>query len=95
MSVDFIDGKGDCHDKSSVREGETFKEKEYAFRRSTFNVEKERLASPEMNEDDIEAQKKREHQSEEERRSSLIEDDLIGDNVVACVLCKKRKWSCR
>ena len=44
------------------------------MRRSIFNVEKERLASPKVDKDDIEAQnKKREHQSEEKRLLSLIE----------------------
>ena len=35
-----------------------------------------------------------EHQSEERKRSPLIEDDLIDDDMVTCELCKKRRKSC-
>ena len=69
MSANFVDEKGDhdIYNKSNVGDG-TFKEKEFVTKRNSFNVDKERLASPELEDDDIRVRKRRrEHRSEKKR----------------------------
>ena len=54
------EGDRDIHDKSSGREGiSKEKGKESATRRSTFTIDEEKLASLEVDEDDIEVRRRR------------------------------------
>jgi len=79
---EFVDEERDrdIHDKSSVREV-TSKDKEYATRRSIFNINKKRQAS--LEEDDTGARKSRKERRSEERSQS----PLIGEELV-CNKCK-------
>ena len=67
--------------------------KESAAKRNTFNVEDERLMSLEVDEDTEAQKKRRKHQLKEKRGSSLIEEDLVSNDVVAFEICKKKSWS--